>query len=1850
MKSTPTRQLRHENETRSLPVLTRIQSLLHSLQTRRLFLLTLVSLFAVAGLLGVAASANKANRAAKAREAREAQAARSKSAIIKDSIAPEPRSIQQQPSAPNAASITATLTDNVAAATKVAPGGTINYTAVITNGGASSPGDDAGSVVYNGTLDPNTTLSGLVSASTIAFNDTYPQTVIGNVSINSANIPYSVVSNDYQGQNAGTPTITAFDATTTQGGQVVMTMSGVDIGKFTYNPPPGFEGTDTFTYTFTNTTGSSVGTVSIPVSGMVWFINNNAAACTTLAGGCGRLSNPFSTLAAFQALNNGTGNNPAVNDNIFVFESATTYTGGVILLGGQKFIGQDSSDSLATIAGLTVPSGSTALPAMNTGGNATTITNGAGAGIALNGTATNNTIRGLTVTNTSAAKISGNNFGTLTAGKSGSPDVILSGTGQALNLSNGSFAVTSAFTSVASTSSTAQGINLVSVGGTVAFGSTSTAASTNQGILVNTSSVNINFGNTSVTTSGGTGVNLTTNTGTATFGDLDITPNANQRALHATSNTGALTSTSGTISTTTAVAVEIAGASAVSRTPLNLQFDSVSANGSNSVANGLVLTNTSATGSPGGFRVNGVGTTVGSGGTIQNTTTRGANINTVDSLVLKNMNFTNANSTVDGGAAGACDDLILTNCNSAIYMNGVTTLATLDNLDITGTMVENGITAIGVANFKFDNSLIDGAGNEPNESGLEAQNLSGTSTVTGTEIRFSETDAFAVVNTDTSWNLTISGSTFRDSQTLFSGGGVNTNGEGGFQFRSFSVAAGTPLATINILNSSFLRLRTQGIQVFSNDDTTINLDVNGCTIDAQADIGTGLDLNADDNSTLNFNVTGNPTIQSRGGAAVNLTSFINGHVEGRVNNNPDIEVLGGAGIPVRLVAQETSTMIVEINNNTVSNINGTEDTDIDVQSRFQTARVDATITNNTVTPEVTGIAGINLISGSSTVGESNITCGDVSGNNVSNALANAVRAFRIRVSDLSNTNRLFLEGFVEAGTATQDTEATWNTRTNLPVSAGGSEVAASLTGTAVGPLAPPGGVCQAVDTPSDFRPVEATASLSTGQSVTETANGQAEKPAASIAAISGPGLSASTEAKVASLASAATGQTGNSSEVHSHHAIAKRSQLLQRSNASSQKDQPLGPLSGEPVGPVTIGTLPAGKSVTIKYAATVDTPPLARQVSHQGSVSFTNGPGSPVLTTDPGPPVVNGPTVTLIDTTATWSGATSTDWNVDTNWTQGFVPNSVSDVIIPDAGVTNEPNIITPDVNVFSLDLQSARTLTINTGRTLTVNTGLTTLAGALAGGPYTLNFVALTINRPTGITVNGPTSVTGVLTLTSGNVTTGVNVLTIGSAGSIVRTSGHIIGSLKKTSIGAAFVFTVGTVNGYTPVNLSAPSGGGDLTVTTVAAPQPTLQANNPGKQLNEYWTLTKAGTLTASLVFNYLQSDVPGTSNEANYRIHRVSGTTPTSFPQSCPTTSCVDTAANTFTISGVSNFSDWTVGEVLAPTASGGVVTGRIVDNQGLPVEGAVVRLQGTQNRKFITDANGIYRFENVETSGFYTVIPSRPNYTFSPTVRSFSQIGETTEAAFGATLSSGNFVNPLDTPEYFVRQHYIDFLGREPDEAGFNFWSDQILECGADTQCIDRRRENVSAAYFLSIEFQQTGGLVDGLYRAAYGVRPNFAEFMPDTRAVGLGVQVGQDDWEAKLAANKEAFLAAFVNRPAFHAQYDGMDNSLFVDTLIGHTGVSFTTAERDALANGLATGTTTRADVLRSIAENSRFVNAKFNDAFVMMEYFGYLRRDPDSGGFAFWLNKLNQFNGNFEQAEMVRAFIVSGEYRDRFPR
>lgn len=414
------------------------------------------------------------------------------------------------------------------------------------------------------------------------------------------------------------------------------------------------------------------------------------------------------------------------------------------------------------------------------------------------------------------------------------------------------------------------------------------------------------------------------------------------------------------------------------------------------------------------------------------------------------------------------------------------------------------------------------------------------------------------------------------------------------------------------------------------------------------------------------------------------------------------------------------------------------------------------------------------------------------------------------------------------------------------------------------------------------------------------------------------------------------------------------------------------------------------------------------------------------------------------------------------------------------------------------------------------------------------------------------------------------------------------------------------------------------------------------------------------------------------------------------------------------------------------------------------------------------------------------------------------------------------NPIDEAQFFVRQNYLDFLNREPDAAGLAFWTSQITACGSDPTCIEVKRINVSAAFFLSIEFQQTGFLAYRTHRAAFGNNlPNssvpvlYGQFERDTQALQKDFIFGQSGAAAQLEANKAAYFNDFVTKPEFVSKYPAtLTNEQYVDNLLASAGLSpsqvrlfvanitnaqenppanptssgggarpasfgtarfrfndaqtamtftatinnidvggtqtpaeandnltvahihasatvtpttngpvvwgffgspfndnnpndqvvtpFTsgvggtfsgkwdapegnnttlaaqlanlregrayinfhttqfgggeirgnfplaTAFRDSLVAGLNGSTETRASVLRKVSESEELGLNEFNRAFVAMQYFGYLRRDPDTAGFNFWLNKLNAFNGNFVQAEMVKAFITSAEYRQRF--
>ncbi|MEP6820394.1 MAG: CHRD domain-containing protein, partial [bacterium] len=411
------------------------------------------------------------------------------------------------------------------------------------------------------------------------------------------------------------------------------------------------------------------------------------------------------------------------------------------------------------------------------------------------------------------------------------------------------------------------------------------------------------------------------------------------------------------------------------------------------------------------------------------------------------------------------------------------------------------------------------------------------------------------------------------------------------------------------------------------------------------------------------------------------------------------------------------------------------------------------------------------------------------------------------------------------------------------------------------------------------------------------------------------------------------------------------------------------------------------------------------------------------------------------------------------------------------------------------------------------------------------------------------------------------------------------------------------------------------------------------------------------------------------------------------------------------------------------------------------------------------------------------------------------------------------NPIDDSTFFVRQHYLDFLNREPDAGGLAFWVNQIESCGADSACREIRRINVSAAFFLSIESQKTGVEAYMTHRAAFGNLPPtlgaavpvfYGTFERDTQALGKDYIVGSPGADAQIEANTVAYFNDFVTRPEFVTKYPAtLTNAQYVDNLLvtaglsptnfivnltnsqenpptfptttggarrpasfgtatfnmntaqtqmtftatisnidfngsqtvdtndnmtaahihagasvtpatnggvvfgffgaplndnapndvvkmdgpgvggtisgkwdpaegnsttfaaqlnnlktGHAYINFHTTQfgggeirgqfpemqafRDSLETGLNNTTETRATVLRKVAEYAFLKDREFNSAFVFMEYAGYLRRDADVSGFNFWLRKLNEFNGNFVNAEMVKAFITSGEYRQRF--
>lgn len=295
-------------------------------------------------------------------------------------------------------------------------------------------------------------------------------------------------------------------------------------------------------------------------------------------------------------------------------------------------------------------------------------------------------------------------------------------------------------------------------------------------------------------------------------------------------------------------------------------------------------------------------------------------------------------------------------------------------------------------------------------------------------------------------------------------------------------------------------------------------------------------------------------------------------------------------------------------------------------------------------------------------------------------------------------------------------------------------------------------------------------------------------------------------------------------------------------------------------------------------------------------------------------------------------------------------------------------------------------------------------------------------------------------------------------------------------------------------------------------------------------------------------------------------------------------------------------------------------------------------GDEGDNITLDANG-----NVYVTGytFSTDFPVTKNAVQASLRGGFvgfiAKISATPSAGVPAANLTSTY-NPINDSSKFVRQQYLDFLSREPDTSGLAYWTNQIQSCGNNAKCLSDKRADVAAAFFIEQEFQATGSFVYRLYKASFNRRPSYSEFMPD-RARLIG--------GATLETAKQNFIAEWVQRDEFQQSYPTtMTNADFVNKLYDSATLKPYATERQQQITAMANGKS-RAQVLGDVVEIAEFKQREYNPSFVLMQYFGYLKRDPEEFGYKFWLDVVNNRDPNNYRG-MVWAFINSVEYLDRF--
>jgi hypothetical protein len=253
--------------------------------------------------------------------------------------------------------------------------------------------------------------------------------------------------------------------------------------------------------------------------------------------------------------------------------------------------------------------------------------------------------------------------------------------------------------------------------------------------------------------------------------------------------------------------------------------------------------------------------------------------------------------------------------------------------------------------------------------------------------------------------------------------------------------------------------------------------------------------------------------------------------------------------------------------------------------------------------------------------------------------------------------------------------------------------------------------------------------------------------------------------------------------------------------------------------------------------------------------------------------------------------------------------------------------------------------------------------------------------------------------------------------------------------------------------------------------------------------------------------------------------------------------------------------------------------------------------------------------------------------------------------------GGAPNPVITsPPFFVRQQYLDFLSREPDAGGFDAWLGVLNNCpnifnppnvpsGCDRIFVS------GEGFFRSLEFQLKGFYVFRFYKVTFNRLPEYAEIISDMSFVA-----GQTAGE--VYERKAQLPTLITQRQEFKTAYDGMTNAQYVSTLMGRYNLQQVTTPDPAnpdgsvkatltnvdLTNRLDANTLTRAQVLRAVADSDAVGAREFDNAFVAMQYYGYLRRKPDPAGFDDWLSVLQ----SGDVRTMVNGFLNSTEYKLRF--